>query len=108
MLRLSYNQFYSLVDGIDEYIGDGLTRRKFRGLLGDISHYRRIKKEYNENPLIAIMAIIGLKYQAGGLIADITPRATVKIAKGTTLESMLALLKSYKYKPFKKKKYENI
>ena len=102
MLRLSYNQFYSLVDGIDEYIGDCLTRRKFCGLLGDISHYRRINKEYKESPLIAIMAIIGLKYQASGLIADIAPRATVKIAKEMTLESMLALLKSYKYKPFKK------
>ena len=94
MLHLSYSQLYSFVDGIDEFIGDVLTRRKYCGLLGDIFYYRRIKKEYKENPTIAIMAIIIMRYQRDDLIIDITPKVTIRINRGTSLESILAMIKS--------------
>ena len=94
MVHFSYNQFYTLVDGVDEFIGDVLTRRKYCGLLGDISHCRRIKKEYKENPIVAIMAIIIMRYQRDDLIIDITPKVTVRINRGASLESILATIKS--------------
>lgn len=94
MLHFSYSQLYALVDAIDEYIGDCLTRKKYCGLLGDIFHYRRIKKEYKENPTIAIMAIIIMRYQRDDLIIDITPKVTIRINRGASLESILATIKS--------------
>lgn len=97
MLHFSYSQLYALVDGVDEYIGDCLTRKKYCGLLGDIVHYRRIKKEYQDNPLVAIIAIIGMKYQARDIIAEISPQCAVMISKSMTLESMLAIIKSSVY-----------
>lgn len=94
MLHFSYSQLYAFVDGVDEYIGDCLTRKKYCGLLGDIFHYRRIKKEYKENPTIAIMAIIIMRYQRDDLIIDITPKVTIRINRGASLESILATIKS--------------
>lgn len=94
MVHFSYNQFYALVDGVDEFIGDVLTRRKYCGLLGNIFHCRRIKKEYKENPTIAIMAIIIMHYQRDDLIIDITPKVTIRINRGASLESILATIKS--------------
>lgn len=106
MLHFSYSQLSALVDAIDEYIGDCLTRKKYCGLLGDIVHYRRIKKEYQDNPLVAIIAIISMKYQARDIIAEISPRCSVRISKGTTLESMLAIIKSSVYLKPPKSKYK--
>lgn len=94
MLHLSYEQFYALVDGVDEFIGDVLTRRKYCSLLGDISHCRRIKKEYKDNPTVAIMAIIILHYQGDGIVINIAPDVTIRINSGTSLESILAMVKS--------------
>lgn len=94
MLHLSYSQLYSFVDGIDEFIGEHLSRKKYTALLGDISHYRRLHKEYKSNPLVAIIAIVVLKYQERGLVMDITPDVTIKIGRGTSLESILAMIKS--------------
>lgn len=94
MLHLSYSQLYSFVDGIDEFIGEHLSRKKYTALLGDISHYRRLHKEYKSNPLVAIIAIVVLKYQEQGLVMDIAPDVTIKIGQGTSLESILAMIKS--------------
>lgn len=94
MLHLSYDQIYSLIDAIDEYIGDCFTRRKFCGLLGDISHFRRLRKEYKEGPVVALMAIVALRYQKEDLLIDICPRITVRINRGASLESILATIKS--------------
>lgn len=94
MLHLSYSQLYSFVDGIDEFIGEHLSRKKYTALLGDISHYRRLHKEYKVYPLVAIIAIVVLKYQERGLVIDITPQVTIRINRGTNLESILAMIKS--------------
>ena len=94
MVHFSYNQFYALVDGVDEFIGGVLTRRKYCNLLGDIFHYRRIKKEYKDNPTIAIMAIIILHYQHDDVIIEVVPKVTIRINRGTSLESILATIKS--------------
>lgn len=94
MLYFSYNQFYALVDGVDEFIGDVLTRRKYCNLLGDIFHYRRIKKEYQDNPTIAIMAIIIMRYQHDNVIIEVVPKVTIRINRGTSLESILSIIKS--------------
>ena len=99
MRIIKYETFWAMVDAIDLYIGDEFTRRKYKGIMGDVFHFPRLRFEYNANPTIAINAMILLHWQQDGdLMACIRPNEWVRVNSETSLESILAIVKS-KYKP---------
>ena len=66
MKELHYNQFWNLVDRIDEFLYTGLNCEKYRILLGsenyDSGNYHVTKKLYKQNPTSGIILIIFQKY----------------------------------------------
>ena len=100
MRVIGYTKFWEMVDAIDEYIDGNFSRAKYRGLMGDVFHYPRIRHEWLARPVVAIKAIILLKYQSeGDVMVSIRPKEWLRVNKGTSLESILAMVKSrYKAK----------
>ena len=96
MRTIGYEVFWSMVDAIDEYIDGNFTRAKYKGLMGDEFHYARIKVEWNERPIVAIKAIILLRYQDefGRLLVSMKPKEWMVVGSNTSLESILAMVKS--------------
>lgn len=94
MRIIRYAQFWEMVDAIDEYIDGNFSRAKYRGLMGDVHHYPRIRREWIERPVIAIKAIILMRYQEDEVIAYMRPNECVRINKHTPMESILAMVKS--------------
>lgn len=96
MRVIGYEKFWSMVDAIDEYIGGTLSRDKYKGLMGDEFHYARIRSEWVARPVVAIKAIILLRYQEefGRLLVCMKPKEWMVIGSNTSLESILAMVKS--------------
>lgn len=94
MKVISYSVFWSMVDAIDEYIGSDLSRARYRGLMGDEFHYPRIKAEWNARPVVAIKAMILMRYQGEGVKVCMRPNEWLVIRSGTSLESIMAMVKS--------------
>lgn len=94
MKILNYTTFWEMVDAIDEYIDGDLSRTTYRGLMGDEFHYPRIKAEWKRNPTTAIKAMILMRYQVEGVKACIRPKEWLVIRSSTSLESILAMVKS--------------
>lgn len=97
MRIIRYAQFWEMVDAIDEYIDGDFSRAKYRGLMGDDFHYARIKVEWNARPVVAIKAIILMRWQEDGVKVCMRPNEWLVIRSNTSLESILAMVKS-KYK----------
>ena len=95
MKILNYEIFWSMVDAVDEYIGDSFTKHKYVGLLGYSIHYPRLYNEYKYSPTMAIQAIILMKYQEDGdVLVCMRPKEWTRINKGASLETILAMVKS--------------
>lgn len=97
MRVIRYNVFWDMVDAIDIYIGSCFTRCKLQGLLGTDTYFMRLKHEWEISPVIAIKTIILVKFREDDALVNINPMEWVRINKGTSLESILAIIKS-KYK----------
>lgn len=97
MRIIGYEKFWEMVDAIDEYIDGNLSRARYRGLMGDVFHYPRIRHEWLDAPTVAIKAIILLHYQQDDVIVYVRPNERIRINRSTSLESILAIMKS-KYK----------
>lgn len=102
MRVIGYTKFWEMVDAIDEYIDGNFSRAKYRGLMGDVFHYPRIRHEWLARPVVAIKAIILMRYQQDDVIVYVRPNECIRVNKSTTLESILAIIKS-KYKGQNKK-----
>lgn len=99
MRVISFELFWSMVDAIDLYIGGNLSRAKYVGLIGDEFHYPRIRSEWDMSPTTAIKAMILMRYQGEGVKVCIRPKEWIVIRSSTSLESILAMVKSrYKAK----------
>lgn len=95
MRTIGYTTFWEMVDAIDEYIDGDLSRATYRGLMGDEFHYPRIKAEWKRNPTTAIKAMILLRWQQeDDILVCIRPKEWLRINTSTSLESIMAMVKS--------------